>query len=214
MEVKDCILGRRTIRNYLNVPLEWEKIGEVLTAGMAAPTAGNLQNYKFIVVLDEENRKNVVQSCLNQNWMLTAPCLIVVISEPKAAERMYGVRGERLYSVQNCAAVIQNMLLRAHDLGLGSAWVGAFEEEMLRRALDITDIGRPQAVVCLGYPEEEPRPPIKVPLETQVFVESWQRKFDINVALGYTSAGVQNMIGKGKKALDEFMSKITRKEGP
>ena len=56
-----------------------------------------------------------------------AGALVVVCAEPEKAERYYGMRGERLYSTQNCAAAIQNMLLEAHSLGLGTRWIGAFD---------------------------------------------------------------------------------------
>jgi len=69
---------------------------------------------------------------------------------------MYGLRGKRLYTVQNCACAVQNMLLTAHDLGLGACWIGAFDEDKISMMFEIPAIARPQAIITLGYPAENP----------------------------------------------------------
>ena len=135
MEVFDCIRTRRSIRRYKDKPVEWDKVVTILEAGRLAPSAGNLQNSKFIVVRDEEIRKKVAETALNQKWMEKAPIHIIVCSEPIKSKRFYGIRGERLYTIQDCAAAIENMLLTAHSLDLRACWVGAYEEDALRRAI-------------------------------------------------------------------------------
>ena len=75
---------------------------------------------------------------------------IVVCSEAEKSELFYAEKGKKLYAIQNCAAAIQNMLLAAHAEGLGSCWVGAFDEDMLKDALKIPDEVYPQAVVTIG----------------------------------------------------------------
>ncbi len=175
MEVLECIKTRRSTRKFLDVPVEWDKIGTIVDAGRSAPTSGNLQNWKFIVVLDEEKRKEISEACLKQFWMERAPVHIVICSEPEKAKRFYGIRGERLYSIQNCAASAENMILTAHSLGLGSCWVGAFDEDMLKRALGIPDYARPQAIIPIGYPAEKVPTPMQYQLENLVFMEAWNR---------------------------------------
>jgi nitroreductase len=205
MEVFECITTRRSVRKYLDVPVEWEKVGTVLEAGRAAPSAGNLQNWKFIVVLDKDLRHQIADAALQQSWMKDAPVHIIVCAEPKKAEQFYGLRGERLYTVQNCAAAIENMLLTAHSLNLGSCWVGAFDEEMLKRTLNIPDDVRPQAIITLGYPAEKTRAPVRYRIEDIVFLETWMNRIkDINAYFGYTSAKVQKAISKSK----EFFNKL------
>ena len=105
-----------------------------------------------------------------------AGVLIVICAEPEKAERYYGVRGERLYTVQNCAAAIQNMLLEAHSLGLGASWIGAFEEEKVKEICNIPEEIRPQAIVALGYPRDVPNKPPKYPLEAVVYFHKWRGK--------------------------------------
>lgn len=212
MDVFECVTTRRSVRKYLDTPVEWDKVGTVLEAGRAAPSAGNLQNWRFVVVLDKDKRHQIADAALQQSWMKNAPLHIIVCSEPKKAEQFYGLRGERLYSVQNCAAAIQNMLLTAHSLGLGSCWVGAFDEEMLKRVLNIPEEVRPQAIITLGYSAEKAKAPVRYRIEDVVFLETWMNRIkDMDAYFGYTSAKVQKAIVKGKEFLGK-LGEITRKK--
>src|SRR3989338_6674650 len=101
METFEVIEKRRSIRKYLEVPIEWEKVGNILRAAQQAPSAGNLQDWKFVVVTDKEIRKKIANAALQQNWIEKAPVLIVVYSEPYKVKRFYGEIGEKVYSVQN-----------------------------------------------------------------------------------------------------------------
>ena len=212
MDIIECIKTRRSIRKFLDVPVEWDKIGTIVDAGRYAPNSGNLQNWKFVVVLGEETRKKIAEACLQQLWMAKAPVHIIVCSEPEKAKRFYGIRGERLYTIQNCAAATQNMLLTAHSLKLGACWVGAFDEDMLKRAVGIPDVIRPQAVIPIGYPAEKVPSPIQYQLENIVFMESWNRRFDIDEYLGYSSATVLDMIEKGKKFVKKVKKKLKKEK--
>jgi len=212
MEVLECIKTRRSTRKFLDVPVEWDKVGTIVDAGRSAPTSGNLQNWKFIVVLDQDKRKEIAEACLKQFWMERAPVHIIVCAEPEKAKRFYGIRGERLYSIQNCAASVENMLLTAHSLGLGSCWVGAFDEDMLKRSLGIPDYARPQAIIPIGYPAEKVPTPMQYQLENLVFMEAWNRKFDLDTYLGYTSATVRDLIEKGKNAVKKIKKKLKKEK--
>ena len=130
MEALECIYTRRSIRKYLSQHVEWEKVGNILEAGRVAPSAGNLQNWRFIVVMDRGKREKIAELCLGQHWMSSAPVHIIICSQPGTCKRFYGTRGEKLYCIQNCAAVAENMLLAAHAQGLGGCWVSAFDEDM------------------------------------------------------------------------------------
>jgi nitroreductase len=178
MDVFECISSRRSIRKFLEVPVEWEKIGTIIDAGMLAPSSGNLQNWRFIVVKDEKKRMQLAEAALQQHWMNNAPVVIVVCSEMKKIRQFYGVRGERLYAVQNCAAAVQNMLLAANALDLGACWVGAFDENAVCRALSIPDDAdmRPQAIIPIGYPDEKPAPQLRYRIENITYLEKWSRQ--------------------------------------
>jgi len=212
MDVIECIYSRRSVRKYTKAPVEWEKIGLVIEAGCHAPSSGNLQNWRFVVVTDRQKRKEIAEACLQQRWIESAPVHIVVCAEPEKAEQFYGIRGERLYSIQNCAAAVQNMLLAAHNYGLASCWVGAFEEEMLKRSLGIPDNIRPQAVVPLGYPAETPRPTPRAPLYDKVYPNSYGTHCkDIGHVMGYHSGKVRKVLDKGKEILEaKHDEKVTK----
>lgn len=203
MDVLRAIFTRRSVRDYIEAPVEWDKVGYVLEAGRAAPSSGNLQNWKFIVCSGAEQRKALAEASLNQKWMEKAPIHIVVCSEPKRVEIFYGLRGERLYSVQNCAAAIENMLLAAHSLGLGSCWVGAFDEEMVKRVCSIPDYARPQAIITIGYSSGNEKDPGRTALYTVTFLGGYHGRIrDINKVMGYTSEKVRRVIASAKEAAD------------
>ncbi len=216
MDVVDCIRTRRSIRKFLDKPVEWEKVATVVDAGRSAPSAGNLQNWKFTVILDEAKRKDIAEACLQQYWIQKAPVIVVVTGEPAKSERFYGVRGARLYSIQNCAAAVENMLLTAHAQGLGACWVSAFDEDMVKRVLGIKpesgDI-RPQAVIPIGYAGEQPPEPSKHPLTTVLFLDGYgSRVTDVNEWAGFTSTHVQKLFKKGKSILEKVTKKVAKKK--
>jgi len=215
METLECIKNRRSIRKFLNKPVEWDKVGKILDAGRLAPNSGNLQDWYFIVVDDKDKIKKLAQASLQQYWMADAPIHIVVCSITQHAKQFYGLRGERLYSIQNCAAAVENMLLAATDLGLGSCWVGAFDENKVCEILKIPERARPQAIVVIGYAAEQPPEPAKKTLENITFLnrygENAGRIKDLNYTLGDTSAVFREMAKKGKSFLERINEKLMKK---
>jgi nitroreductase len=173
MDILELIKARRSVRRYKGVLVEKDKLLSVLEAGHWAPTAGNLQSWKYIVVKDKKKRHDIAEACYNQMWMTEAPILIVVGAHIDKIKRYYGVRGERLYAVQECAAAIQNMLLTAESVGLATCWVGAFDEAAVKRIADIPENVRPQAIISLGYGDEKVPTPSKYQLKDVVFFESY-----------------------------------------
>ncbi|MFW5991089.1 MAG: nitroreductase family protein [Candidatus Nanoarchaeia archaeon] len=165
MDTLECIRTRRSIRKFKRIPVEWAKIGRVIEAGTFAPSAGNLQDFRFMVVNDDEKKKQLAHFSMDQMWMADAPVYIVVSSVFEKCRRFYGVRGERLYSIQAAAAAIQNILLAAHTQGLGACWVGGFDEDHVSELLQIPDYVRVQAIIPVGYADEKPPAPPKYHLE-------------------------------------------------
>lgn len=217
MDVFDCMKSRRSVRKFLEVPVEWDKIGKILDAARFAPSAGNLQTWKFIVVRDKEKRHKIAEAALHQWWMEKAPVHIVICAEMRRIKQFYGIRGERLYSVQSCAAAVQNILLAAHSLGLGACWVGAFDEDRVATILSIPGDAelRPQAIIPIGYPDEKPRTPPRLPLENNTYLEIWSKQSlgkieDINEVLWNVRAG-EKAVKAGKKIV-ESIDNMTKKQ--
>jgi len=116
---------------------------------------------EFIVVKDEKIKERLAEAALGQMWMTTAPVIVVVCANLERSASRYGERGRNLYAIQDTAAAIENMLLAAHALGYGACWVGAFDEEEVRRILSIPHGLRPVALIPIGKPAEEPSIPYR-----------------------------------------------------
>lgn len=209
MDAIECIQKRRSVRKYKDKAVEWDKIANILEAGRLAPSSGNIQNWKFVVVREYANRKKIAKACFDQEWVEEAPVLIVVTGEPEQGERFYGSRGERLYTVQNCAAAVENMLLAATGLELGSCWVGAFDESQIRTILQLPEDVMPYAVVTVGYADEEPLLPQKKRIEWLVGMEKYmaRRKHPMR---GYLSQVWPNIIKGAKEKVRKKVEKITK----
>src|SRR3989338_8095720 len=174
-DILDIIKSRRTIKEFVPKFVSWEKISSVLDAGRHAPSCGNLQNWRFLVIFDPGQKQQLAEACYGQYEIAQAWILIVVCSETEKAVHYYGERG-KFYTIQNCAAAIQNMLLEAHSLGLGTRWVGAFEEDQVKSLFGILEDINVQGVVALGYPKEIPAKPPKYPLEPITYYSSWRSR--------------------------------------
>lgn len=212
MDIFECIRTRRSIRKYKEKPVEWDKVVNLLEAGKFAPSAGNLQNVQFLVVKDEEKRKKIAEASLQQRWMENAPIHIVVCSEPEKYKRFYGVRGERLYNIQGCASAIENILLSAHSLGLGACWVGAFDDDAIRRILTIPEHVMLHAIITIGYADETPEMPQKYRIEHIVFLENWgQRKKIPLSSLGWWSVRTEKAVNDTKRKIKKIHKKIKSK---
>lgn len=211
-DILDIITSRRTIQHFLPKFVSWESIAKIIDAGRHAPSSGNVQNWKFIVVAEPELKQAVAKAAYEQYEIVSAGVLMVVCAEPEKAERYYGVQGERLYTIQNCAAAIQNMLLEAHSLGLGSRWVGAFNSDELKSLLQIPDEVDPQAIVAIGYPQEIPAKPPKYPLEAVVYFHSWRGKMrDPAKYMNDIATILARKAGAAKEALQKSMGSLAEK---
>lgn len=176
MDIDKCIRERRSTRAFLKKDVSIEQVSEILDAARYAPSSGNLQNWSFIIVKDKANKEKIAKACAKQFFLNEASVLIIVCSNLEKIKDVYGNRGEALYSIQNCAAAIQNMLLKAHDIKLASCWVSAFDEEKIKRAFKIEDDARPQAVIAIGHAEDYEKEARRFPLKSMVFFEEYNQK--------------------------------------
>jgi nitroreductase len=154
---------RRSIRSFeADMEVPEEMVEEILRCGCQAPSAGNVQPWRFIVVRDAELKKALAAAAQGQDFITEAPVVIVVCADLASHSLSYGQRGVELYSIQDTAAATQNMLLAATALGLGACWVGAFREEDAARALRLVKDMRPLALIPVGYAAQEIQPPRKM----------------------------------------------------
>ncbi len=172
MDVFDAIRNRRSIRKYLDLPVEWDKVGSILEAGRVAPSSGNLQAWKFVVVRDLNKRKLLAEAAGQQYWMEQAPVFIVIVGVFNKHERFFGQRGKDLYVIQDCAMAAMQMMLAAQALGLGTCFVSALQEEKVGEIILIRGGARPMGILAIGYAAEKPQMPLRYRLENFSYLET------------------------------------------
>ncbi len=170
MELKDAILGRRSIRKYRADDVPDEVIMHAIDLARHAPSAGNLQPWEFVIVRDSQVKEKLYEASYQQAHVINAPVLIVVCADLHRAS-YYGERGETLYAIQDTAAAIQNMLLAFYASGYGTCWVGAFQENLTKETLNLPPHIRPVAIITVGKSKEEPGKRLLKPVEEIVHRE-------------------------------------------
>ena len=147
------IYKRRSIRHYLDKKVEKDMIINLLKAATAAPTAANCQPWEFIVVDDDEKLSELRDKLIFARY--NAPVAIVVCGNMKLA---FKGPSQEMW-VQDCSAAIENILIAATSMGLGSVWIGIYPLESnirpLKKILNIPGYVTPLGIVYVGYPAEE-----------------------------------------------------------
>ena len=209
MEALEAINNRRSIRRYLDKPVEFEKITTILDAARKAPSAGNLQDWAFILVTEKNLINQIADYCVEQYWIQSAPAAVIVCALPEKHEMYYGLRGKRLYNIQDTAAAIENMLIAATDLGLGTCWIGAFEEDKIKSAFTIPADVRPQAIITLGYPDETPEDRKLLPIENVVYFNRFGMRIEkLHIVFRDYAIEWQKQGQRAKSRLDSTLRKI------
>jgi nitroreductase len=173
MELFDAIKSRRSIRKYKEEVPEHELIEKIVEAGIWAPSAGDLQSWDAIIIKNEKTKFKITIAAYVQEFIAKAPILIVICANKANSGARYGDRGRDLYCIQDATCAAMNMVLRAYDLGLGTAWVGAFKEEDISKALELPSYIRPVALIPLGYPDEDVEAPPRRRIEQVIHKEKY-----------------------------------------
>lgn len=202
MELMQAIKGRRSIRKYLDQPVEEDKLQRVLEAAHSAPSASNYKFWYFIVVRDQK-KKEAFADCfydevikykktLNKTWqqrldhfstdfVLNVPILIIACADPDKTKQ--GDPGKGQHILSTCMA-IQNLMLAAYGEGLGTVWITRYNKSKVRSIFNIPSSVVPLGVIPLGYPEHVPEKSAFanagwVPdeaLKDHVYSEKWGKK--------------------------------------
>lgn len=146
----DNILKRFSCRSFLPDPLSEDVIKTLIEAMRRAPSAGNIQPWFFYIVENGKLKALLAKAAYGQEFVAEAPVVFVVCSDPAKSAAFYGSRGKALYSIQDTAAVIENLMIAATSLGLGSCWVGAFDEPVASKYLEMPDNLRPVGIIPVG----------------------------------------------------------------
>ncbi|MDG4550153.1 MAG: nitroreductase family protein [Candidatus Contendobacter sp.] len=155
----ETVRHRHSIRKYQpDMPVEAEKLHAILEMACAAPSAGDLQSYRIVVVRDLAERQALVRVAHQQTFIAEAPVCLVFCADPARSAAAFGERGASLYALQDATIAAAYAQLAIVAAGMGSTWVGYFEEDQVRAVLGLEPGLTPIALVSLGYPAELPAP--------------------------------------------------------
>jgi nitroreductase len=172
MDIKDAIKCRHSVRNFSDKEVSLDLIHEIIKLANLAPSAGNLQARDFIIVDDSEVKERLCLAALNQRFVAEAPFDIVVCANLNRIAS-YGRRGVELYCIQGSAAAVEHILLLAAAEGLGTCWVGAFNENEVAKILNLPGHVRPVAIIPIGYPRGRVTSTPRINIEKLIHYNRW-----------------------------------------
>ncbi len=161
MDVVDAIRDRRSIRLWQDRPVPREVLEELLDAARLSPTSKNSQLWEIVAVTDRDTLRELVPACNGQRHVGEAGAFLFIVNDPSAK-----------WMKLDPAIALDHVSLRAVELGLGTCWIGAFDEAEVRRILGIPDHKVAVIGMTVGYPAEVPPPKSRRPLEQAVH---WER---------------------------------------
>jgi len=157
MDLNEAIRRRRSIRRFTGQSVALDRLVELVRAGIWAPTAGNVQSWRFVIVNDKGVLDRIKAVSPGMLGMPTA--LIVICQDKDLAFQKGSMLGRDVGSVMDAAMAAQNIMLAAHASGLGSCAVLSFHAETVRRFLDMPVSVRPELLITIGVPATCPDPP-------------------------------------------------------
>lgn len=164
MDFFEVLQSRRSIRHFSARPVEQDKVRAILEAANSAPSAGNLQAYEIYLATRKEDRSMLARAALEQWFIAEAPIALVFCTNPQRSARRYGKRGADRYALQDATIACTFAMLASTALGLATVWVGAFDDDSVRRAIKAPSAVTPVAILPVGYaaesPEKTPRRPL------------------------------------------------------
>ena len=164
MELLEAIKTRRSIRKYKPTEIPQENLVKILDAARLAPSAGNRQPWRFIVVKNPEIKKQVAQAARNQTFLADASVIIAITGDPENSPGGYSSWMERDPMMAG-----EHIALAATSLGYGTCWIGAFTEAEVKKILAIPERVKVVALMPVGVPDESPPPRPRKELKDMVF---------------------------------------------
>ncbi len=166
--VMEIVKSRRSIRRYLPRPLEREKVLECLEAARLAPSAGNVQPWRFVVVDRPDLKDRLAREAFSgiykaSRFAAQAPVIVAVLARLDILAHRVGrsVQGTSFYLI-DIGIAVEHLILRAEELGISTCWIGWFNARKVRKALDVPRRYKVTALIPMGYaasrpPRESPR---------------------------------------------------------
>lgn len=161
MALLDIIKNRESVRNFLDRSVEREKIMLCLEAARLAPSACNSQPWKFIVVDDAEQKDRLCRAAFsgiytNTSFAKKAPLIVAVVSEKaKFLERIGGLLRDTRFYLIDIGIATEHFILQAEELGLGTCWIGWFDEAAIKPILKVPKDKKINVLLAVGYCDKE-----------------------------------------------------------
>ena len=149
MDFPEVIAARKSIRNYSNKPINKETIMKCLEAARVAPSWANKQCWQFIVVTEKDKIEKL--SSMINFWLKDAPAVVVACGDPSKS----GFKNDQHYHLVDVAIAFEHFVLAATNEGLGTCWMGGFDEEIVKTLLGIPSEIKVVALTPIGYPSED-----------------------------------------------------------
>lgn len=156
MDFFETIEKRKSVRAFLDREIDDKTLNALLGTASLAPSAGNLQAYRIVIVKGQQVKEALASAALGQMFVAKAPIAFVFLADGARSSSEYGNRGASLYSVQDATIAAAYAQLAATALGLASVWVGAFDEGTVAKLVNAKEYEKPVAIIPIGYAAEEP----------------------------------------------------------
>lgn len=168
MDVSQAIRRRYSCRSYEDKPLDKEKLDTILEAARQAPSAKNLQDWRFVAVTEKETRKKLAAAANNQTFLEKAGAIVVACTVSDHVMRC----GQAIGPI-DVAIAIAHMCLQATELGLATCWIGSFYPDKVKPIVGIPDDVTIIELLAIGYPADSPKEHRREPIEKIVSFEQW-----------------------------------------
>jgi nitroreductase len=172
MDVFEAISTRRSIRRYKPEPIAEIQLGKILEAARLAPSAGNHQPWRFVVVQDENRKELVAGVADGHTFLRDAGAIVVAVADPETS---------REWCEKDTMIALEHMVLAATALGYGTCWIGSFNEDELKHLLKIPRKTKIVALLPVGIPNEKPNPQPRKDFHEIFYKEEWQNPLVLKI---------------------------------
>jgi nitroreductase len=165
MDVVEIIRTRRSVRKYRPETIPNEKLRIIFEAARLAPSAGNRQPWRFVVVRATDRKESLAEAANDQTFLKDAAAIVVAVGDAKVSARWHE---------KDTMIALEHMVLAATSLGYGTCWIGAFNEEVVKKLLKIPEKMKVVALLPIGVPGETPIATPRRNLSEIFFKEEWK----------------------------------------
>ena len=174
MSVLEVIETRRSVRKYKPEEIPDGDLKKILTAAQLAPSAGNKQPWRFVVVRDPERKRALAEAARNQMWLADAGVIVAALAMDPNDPEVYAKWSER-----DVMTAVEHMVLASWSMGYGTCWIGAFYQDKVKELLDIPEEMTVINLLPIGVPDQTPEARARKPLDELFHAEKYGGALDL-----------------------------------